>query len=39
MSVNVFQTKEVQDLLRAATNLEGNEGNARLKQTTESQLS
>ncbi|KAE9761764.1 catechol 1,2-dioxygenase, partial [Escherichia coli] len=34
MNVRVFQTKEVQDLLKAATNLDGNEGNARLKQIT-----
>ena len=34
MNVRVFQTKEVQDLLEAATNLDGNEGNARLKQIT-----
>jgi catechol 1,2-dioxygenase len=34
MNARVFQTKEVQDLLKAATNLDGKEGNARLKQIT-----
>lgn len=34
MSVSGFQTKEVQDLLKAATNVDGNQGNARLKQIT-----
>jgi len=32
MSVKVFDTKEVQDLLRAATNMDGKEGDARFKQ-------
>lgn len=32
MSARVFQTKEVQDLLKAAANLEGNNGNARFQQ-------
>ncbi len=32
MSLGVFDTQEVQDLLRAATNAAGNEGDARLKQ-------
>ncbi|MEK6345979.1 MAG: catechol 1,2-dioxygenase [Burkholderia sp.] len=32
MSVNVFQTREVQDLLKAASNLEGGEGNVRFQQ-------
>src|ERR1700748_2861525 len=32
MSVKVFDTKEVQDLLRAATNLDDKNGNARFKQ-------
>ena len=34
MNARVFQTKEVQDLLKAATNLDGKDGNARLKQVT-----
>ena len=34
MNARVFETKEVQDLLKAATNLDGKEGNARLKQIT-----
>ena len=32
MSVKVFETSEVQDLLKAATNVDGNGGNARFKQ-------
>ncbi|CAM2162551.1 Catechol 1,2-dioxygenase 1 [Paraburkholderia sacchari] len=32
MSVKVFETQEVQDLLKAATNMDGSDGNARLKQ-------
>jgi catechol 1,2-dioxygenase len=32
MSVKVFETSEVQDLLKAATNVDGNVGNARFKQ-------
>ncbi|CAM4257304.1 catechol 1,2-dioxygenase [Bordetella muralis] len=32
MSLNVFNTKEVQELLAAATNIAGQEGNARFKQ-------
>jgi catechol 1,2-dioxygenase len=32
MNVKVFDTKDVQDLLRVATNLDGKEGNPRLKQ-------
>ncbi|MCC3261797.1 hypothetical protein LLE87_26850, partial [Paenibacillus polymyxa] len=32
MSLDVFNTKEVQDLLKAATNLDGSEGNPRFKQ-------
>ena len=32
MTVKVFDTQEVQDLLKAAVNLEGQEGNARFKQ-------
>ncbi len=32
MSLGVFDTQEVQDLLRAATNAAGNEGDARFKQ-------
>ncbi|MEX3917610.1 catechol 1,2-dioxygenase [Paraburkholderia sp. BR10872] len=32
MSVSVFETKEVQELLRAATNVDSNDGNARFKQ-------
>ncbi len=32
MSVKVFQSKEVQDLLQAAANIEGNNGNARFQQ-------
>ncbi len=32
MSVKVFDTKEVQDLLKAATNLDDKNGNARFKQ-------
>jgi catechol 1,2-dioxygenase len=32
MSAKVFQTKEVQDLLKAAANLDGNNGNARFQQ-------
>jgi len=32
MSVRVFETKEVQELLRAATNIDSNDGNARFKQ-------
>jgi len=39
MSVKVFQTKEVQDLLKAAANLEGNNGNARFQQITHRLLS
>ncbi|MCO5399072.1 catechol 1,2-dioxygenase [Ralstonia soli] len=31
MSVQVFQTKEVQDLLKAAANLDGSSGNARFQ--------
>ncbi|PLC40978.1 catechol 1,2-dioxygenase [Ralstonia pickettii] len=34
MTARVFQTKEVQDLLKAATNLDGKDGNPRLKQVT-----
>ncbi len=32
MSVKVFDTKEVQDLLKAAANVESQDGNARAKQ-------
>ena len=32
MSVKVFDTKEVQDLLKAAANLGSQDGNARAKQ-------
>ncbi|CAB3773686.1 catechol 1,2-dioxygenase [Burkholderia sp. MSh2] len=32
MSIKVFDTKEVQDLLKAASNLEGADGNPRFKQ-------
>jgi catechol 1,2-dioxygenase len=32
MSAKVFDTKEVQDLLKAATNIEGADGNVRFKQ-------
>ncbi|MFX1676357.1 catechol 1,2-dioxygenase [Paraburkholderia sp. A2WS-5] len=32
MSVKVFETKEVQNLLKAATNIDGNDGNTRFKQ-------
>jgi catechol 1,2-dioxygenase len=39
MSVKVFDSKEVQDLLSAATNLNGNEGSARAKQITHRLLS
>lgn len=39
MSVNVFDSKEVQDLLRAAANLESQDGNARTKQITHRLLS
>ncbi|MDR5760088.1 catechol 1,2-dioxygenase [Caballeronia sp. LZ035] len=34
MNVNVFDTKEVQDLLKAASNLGGQDGNARAKLIT-----
>ncbi|SAK44796.1 catechol 1,2-dioxygenase [Caballeronia pedi] len=34
MSIKVFDTKEVQDLLKAAANLGGQEGSARTKQIT-----
>ncbi|MCX5545228.1 catechol 1,2-dioxygenase [Paraburkholderia sp. CNPSo 3076] len=34
MNAKVFETKEVQDLLKAAANLEGNNGNARFQQIT-----
>ena len=34
MNARVFQTEEVQELLKAATNLEGKDGNVRLKQIT-----
>ncbi|MDR5837878.1 catechol 1,2-dioxygenase [Caballeronia sp. LZ034LL] len=34
MNVKVFDTKEVQDLLKAASNLGGQDGNARAKQIT-----
>jgi len=39
MSTKVFQTKEVQDLLKAAANLEGSNGNARFQQITHRLLS
>ena len=39
MSAKVFGTKEVQDLLKAAANLEGNNGNARFQQITHRLLS
>jgi catechol 1,2-dioxygenase len=39
MSVKVFDTKEVQDLLKAATNLDGKDGNPRLKQVLHRLLS
>ncbi|KAH0445332.1 hypothetical protein KCU90_g404, partial [Aureobasidium melanogenum] len=39
MSIKVFGTKEVQDLLKAATNLEGKGGNARSKQIVHRLLS
>jgi catechol 1,2-dioxygenase len=39
MSVKVFDSKEVQDLLSAAANLNGNEGSARAKQITHRLLS
>ena len=32
MSLDVFNTPEVQDLLKAATNIAGSEGNPRFKQ-------
>ena len=32
MSIKVFDTQEVQDLLKAAVNLNGKDGNSRLKQ-------
>jgi catechol 1,2-dioxygenase len=32
MSAKVFETKEVQDLLKAAANLNGGNGNARFQQ-------
>ncbi|QGZ57507.1 catechol 1,2-dioxygenase [Paraburkholderia acidiphila] len=39
MSVNVFNTREVQDLLKAATNADGNGGNTRFKQIAHRLLS
>ncbi|MGN6667455.1 MAG: catechol 1,2-dioxygenase, partial [Trinickia sp.] len=39
MSVNVFDSKEVQDLLKAAANLGNPEGDARTKQITHRLLS
>ena len=39
MSVKVFDTKEVQDLLAAAANLGGSSGNARVQQITQRLLS
>jgi catechol 1,2-dioxygenase len=39
MSVKVFETKEVQDLLKAAANLEGKDGNARFKRVLHRLLS
>ena len=39
MSLNVFNTREVQDLLKAATNAEGNGGNTRFKQIAHRLLS
>jgi catechol 1,2-dioxygenase len=39
MSVNVFETKEVQDLLKAASNIAGQGGSARTKQITHRLLS
>jgi catechol 1,2-dioxygenase len=39
MSVKVFDTKEVQDLLKVAANLTGQDGNARAKQITHRLLS
>jgi catechol 1,2-dioxygenase len=39
MSVNVFESKEVQDLLTAAANLRSQEGHARTKQITHRLLS
>ncbi|MDP9650679.1 catechol 1,2-dioxygenase [Paraburkholderia caledonica] len=39
MSVKVFQTSEVQNLLKAASNIEGDQGNARAKQITHRLLS
>ncbi|MGF6768187.1 catechol 1,2-dioxygenase [Paraburkholderia sp. GAS199] len=39
MSVQVFETKEVQDLLKAATNLNGDNGNARFQQIAHRLLS
>ena len=39
MTVNVFDSKEVQDLLRAAANLGSQDGNARIRQITHRLLS
>ncbi|MEM5316417.1 catechol 1,2-dioxygenase [Paraburkholderia sp. JHI869] len=39
MSVKVFETGEVQDLLKAATNVDGNGGNTRFKQIAHRLLS
>ncbi|WP_250450840.1 catechol 1,2-dioxygenase [Caballeronia sp. ATUFL_M2_KS44] len=39
MNIKVFDTKEVQDLLKAAANLGSNDGNARTKQITHRLLS
>jgi catechol 1,2-dioxygenase len=39
MSVKVFETQEVQNLLKAATNLQGDGGNARAKEITHRLLS
>ena len=39
MSAKVFQMKEVQDLLKAAANLDGNHGNARFQQIVHRLLS
>ncbi|WP_321962472.1 catechol 1,2-dioxygenase [Paraburkholderia sp. J7] len=39
MSVKVFETSEVQDLLKAATNVDGNGGNTRFKQIAHRLLS
>ena len=39
MNVKVFETKEVQDLLKVASNLDGKDGNARFQQVLHRLLS